>query len=65
MALRNRYNPQGLTKCRDCIHHKPITGIPNLNYKGEPFLCTCEFLPEGWTRQMMDHLWFCRDFQRK
>lgn len=32
-------------QCSDCKHCMPITSVPNLNYKGEPFLCTCDRQP--------------------
>lgn len=36
--------------CADCKRCKPITSVPNLDYKGEPFLCTCDRQP--WEMMM-------------
>jgi hypothetical protein len=47
-------------RCVDCIHCKPITGKPNLDYKGEPFLCTCDKQP--W-EMMMDREHECQFFE--
>lgn len=52
-------------KCEDCRHCEPITAPHKLGYGGVPILCTCKFLPDGWTQQLMTHFWLCKHFEAK
>ncbi|MBR1772646.1 MAG: hypothetical protein IJ749_01970 [Eubacterium sp.] len=49
-----------LVRCRNCKFCKPITTVPNLDYKREPFLNTCDKQPY---ERMMDHDYECRFFE--
>ena len=52
-------------QCWMCERCQPIQGRPNLDYKGEPFLQSCDHLPEHHTRTMMYQDRDCGHFIKK